>query len=226
MKSLKRLNDPIFANFNISERALLEILERRRERDSREIDKESIKLFLSRVTDSGFPFQGHFDYADLVVDQSTGTYAVRGIFPNPGEEIVAGGFVKIRIPTDMQENALLVPELAIGADQAGRYVLVVDGQDVVERRNVTVGSKHRSGDPEFGDMVVIEEGLRADDRVVILGVQRARPGAKVRPDPVELPPVEDELESVRQGEASAGQPADTQPAQPQTAAPPADQPTP
>ena len=217
--------DPIYANFNISERALLKLRERRRA-GADEIDKEQVKILLGRATDPGFPFQGHFDYADLAVDQSTGTYAIRGILPNPDLDIVPGLFVRIRVPIGEQEDALLVPELAIGADQAGRYVLAVNSQDVVERRNVTVGSRYRSDDPKFGDMVVVEDGLRADDRVVVSGVQWARPGGKVRPDPVELPALEEELESVRQDEVSAGQPANAQPSQPPTAAPAADQPTP
>jgi len=217
--------DPIYANFNISERALLKLRERRRPGDD-QIDKEQIKVLLGRAADPGFPFEGHFDYADLTVDQSTGTYAIRGIFPNPDLEIVPGLFVRIRVPIGEQEDSLLVPELAMGADQAGRYVLVVNSQDEVERRNVTVGSKYRSGDPQFGDMVVVEEGLRADDRVIIVGLQRARPGGKVRPEPVELPAVVDELESARREEVPAGPPAEAQPAQPQTAVPPAGQPTP
>jgi len=217
--------DPIYANFNISERALLK-LRKERPAGAGRIDKEKVRILLGRATDPAFPFQGHFDYADLAVDQSTGTYAIRGIFPNPDLEIVPGLFVRIRVPIGEQDGALLVPELAIGADQAGRYVLVVDSQDVVERRNVTVGSKYRSDAPKFGDMVVIEDGLRADDRVVVSGVQWARPGGKVRPEPVELPSLEKELESARQDEVPAGQPADAPPAQPQTAAPPADQPTP
>ncbi|HUT95108.1 MAG TPA: efflux RND transporter periplasmic adaptor subunit [Thermoguttaceae bacterium] len=217
--------DPIYANFNISERALLKLRERRRP-GADEIDKQQVKVLLGRATDPGFPFEGHFDYADLAVDQSTGTYAIRGIFPNADLDIVPGLFVRIRVPIGQQEGALLVPELAMGADQAGRYVLVVNSQDEVERRAVTVGSKYRSGDPQFGDMVVVEEGLQAADRVIIVGLQRARPGGKVRPEPVELPAVVDELESARQQEVPAGPPAEAQPSPPRAAVPAPDQPTP
>jgi RND family efflux transporter MFP subunit len=217
--------DPIYANFNISERALLKLREQR-DRKTGEIKKETVRMFLARANDSGFPFQGNFDYADLAVDQSTGTYSVRGIFPNPDLEIVPGLFVRIRVPIGEQENALLVPETALGADQAGRYLLVVNSKNVVERRNVTVGSKHRAVDLKYGHMVVIEEGLRADDRVVIEGLQRGRPGREVTAEPVELPALEDELAVVQEEDVAPDKRGSTAPAEPQTAAPPGDEPTP
>ena len=210
--------DPIYANFNISERALLKLRERRSPGDEN-IVKEQIRVLLGRATDPGFPFEGHFDYADLAVDQGTGTYAIRAIFPNPNLDIVPGLFVRIRVLGGQREGLLFVPELAIGADQAGRYVLVVNPEDEVERREVTVGSKYRSGDSQFGDMVVVEEGLQPDDRVIIVGLQRARPGAKVRPEPVELPAVVDEIEAARAKQAPTRPPAAVQPSAPVGAQP-------
>ena len=171
--------DPIYANFNISESTLLRIRGVARDRDERAIDKKTVKLYLQRANDKGFPFEGHFDYADLAVDQSTGTFMIRGIFPNSDYDIVPGLFVRIRLPMGVRENALLVPERAIGADQRGRYVLVVTGQDEVKRRNVTLGAKRE-------DMVVIEDGLTAQEWVIVEGLQRARPGTKVSPQQTEL----------------------------------------
>jgi hypothetical protein len=84
-----------------------------------------------------------------------------------------GYFVRVRIPLD-QQNALLVPDVALGSDQAGRYVLVVNTDNVVEQRKVQTG-------PLEGDLRVIESGLKADDRVVIAGMLRAIPGQKVDP---------------------------------------------
>lgn len=171
--------DPIYAKFNISENDLLRILEGTPRDERRESKEKTLKLYLARATDTGFPFEGRFDYADLAVDQSTGTYAIRGVFPNPDESIVPGLFVRIRIPMGVLEDALLIPEIALGADQAGRYVLVVNSENNVDRKNVTVGSKH-------GDMVVISEGIEPDDWVIVQGVQRARPGAAVTPERTEL----------------------------------------
>jgi multidrug efflux pump subunit AcrA (membrane-fusion protein) len=87
----------------------------------------------------------------------------------------------VRVPYDQQENALLVPDVALGSDQAGRYVLVVNGDNVVEQRKV------RTGQVE-GELRVIESGLNADDRVVIAGLLRAIPGQKVDPQLQKIEP--------------------------------------
>ncbi|MEW6273304.1 MAG: efflux transporter periplasmic adaptor subunit, partial [Thermodesulfobacteriota bacterium] len=86
---------------------------------------------------------------------------------------VPGTYVRLRVPT-RRERALLVPDLAVAADQAGRYVLVVDEQNVVERRDVEVGTL-------TGRMRRIVDGLELDQWVVVNGLQRARPGARVAP---------------------------------------------
>jgi RND family efflux transporter MFP subunit len=180
--------DPIYANFNISERELLELRERAPRREKAELseeEKKEIDFYLQRDNDEGFPFKGHFSYADLGVDQSTGTFMVRGVFPNPDYDIVPGLFVRIRVPIGVQENALLVPERAVGADQAGRFVLIVNSENTVERRDVTLGTKVK-------EMVVINQGLQADEWVVIEGVQRARPGANVQREEIKLPAPEQE----------------------------------
>ena len=179
--------DPIYAYFNISERALLEIMDKvpasERRKDD---DPEPRPLFLKRANDEGFPFEGKVDFADLGVDQSTGTYLVRGLFPNSEQKIVPGLFVRVRIPIGVAKNALIVPERAVTGDQAGKFVLIVNSEEKVERRNVTLGIKAKG-------MVVISEGLRADDRVVVDGIQRARPGVKVKAvqaKPEEMPTLE------------------------------------
>jgi RND family efflux transporter MFP subunit len=166
--------DPIYANFNISERALLNIIQQTPHNEQNRVALGDVKLFLRRANDTDFLFEGRGDYAALDVDQSTGTFLIRGIFPNPERKIVPGLFVRIRLPLDVQKDALLVPERAVGADQRGKYVLVVNRENEVERQPVTVGTK-------TDDMVVIREGLEAGAQVIIEGLQRARPGAKVTP---------------------------------------------
>ncbi len=194
--------DPIFANFNISERDLLELRERSPRENREEIDKENIKIFLARANDTGFPFEGHFDYADLEVDQSMGTYMIRGIFPNPNFEIFPGLFVRVRVPIGEDDDALLVPERAVGADQAGRYLLVVNSDNVVERRNVVIGTK-------VGDLVVVSEGLLADEAVIVDGIQRARPGVTVEPQRIELAIGDEQIEATRGGGAPPPAPAES-----------------
>ncbi|WP_206668909.1 efflux RND transporter periplasmic adaptor subunit [Bremerella volcania] len=165
--------DQIYANFSISERAFLEFIDKQT-REERENHSGKVPLYLARATDTTYPFRGSFNFADLAVDESTGTFAVRGVFPNPDLKIVPGLFVRIRAPIEQKKDALLIPESATGFDQAGSYLLVVNKNNTVERRDVTLGNK-------FGPMVVVSSGLKADEPVVIEGVQRSRPGAIVAP---------------------------------------------
>ena len=125
-------------------------------------------------TDTGFPHQGTLDYVSPTLNQSTGTIAVRGILKNADRLLLPGYFVRVRVPFDKQDSALLVPDSALGADQGGRYVLVVNAENVVEQRKVTTG-------PLDGDLRVIETGLKPDDKVVVGGLLRAIPGQKVDP---------------------------------------------
>jgi multidrug efflux pump subunit AcrA (membrane-fusion protein) len=78
----------------------------------------------------------------LGVESATGTFRLRGVFPNPSPRLITPGMtVRIRVPTGVIEGALLVPEAALGADQRGRYLLIVNSEDKVERRDVTLGRK-------------------------------------------------------------------------------------
>ena len=90
-------------------------------------------------TETGYPHKGKLDYAAPTINQSTGTLAVRGVLPNADRILLPGYFVRVRVPFDQQQNALLVPDVALGSDQAGRYVLVVNGDNVVEQRKVGPG---------------------------------------------------------------------------------------
>jgi RND family efflux transporter MFP subunit len=183
--------NPIHVYFNISERALLEAA-KKRSRQSSKTDITGIKAYLRRALDDGFPFEGHLDYADLGVDQSTGTFTIRAVFPNPNLEILPGLFVRVRIPLGTTHNAVLLPERSIGFDQVGRFVMIVGDGNIVERRNIELGAK-------YGDMVVIASGLSGTETVVIDGIQRARPGGEVTPKETQLARVEGSIETVEEG---------------------------
>jgi len=170
-------NDPIWANFNINERFLLN-LERQpgREKDG-SLDPTSIKVRLKRSGDTGFPFEGHLDYYDPKIDQDTGTLQLRAVFDNkPGGNnvLLPGLFVRVQVQIGQYENALLIPERAISRDPAGAFVYVVDDQNKAVRKNVMLGTKHK-------DMMVIESGIEQGDSVIVDGIQRVRPGAEVDP---------------------------------------------
>ena len=132
-------------------------------------------LDMALANETGYPHRGYIDFADNTVDPNTGTLQLRATFVNPPPYYLAPGlFVRLRVPIGRREHALLVPQRALGTDQAGRFLLVVNNENVVERRDVEVG-------PEEGDMQVIEKGISPEERFVVEGLQQARPGSKVQP---------------------------------------------
>jgi RND family efflux transporter MFP subunit len=170
-------NDPIWANFNINERFLLSLERQKRSATGVPPDPTTMKVFLQRAGDAGFPFEGHLDYYAPKVDQNTGTMQVRAVFDNElGDDnfLLPGLFVRVRVQVGEYENATLIPERAVNRDQAGAFVYGVDSQNKAVRKNVTVGTK-------YNGMIVIESGIEADDAVIVDGIQRVRPGAEVDP---------------------------------------------
>ena len=166
-------SDPIYVSFNVSEQDVLRIRQEIRRRGLSPEDLRKVPVEIGLQTDNGYPHEGTLDYAAPTVNQSTGTLPVRAILHNPDHVLLPGYFVRVRIPTE-QGEALLVPDVALGSDQGGRYVLVVNAQNLVEQRKVEVG-------PAVGELRVIERGLKPDDRVVVAGALRALPGQTVDP---------------------------------------------
>ena len=170
--------DPIYVNFSINEQDVQRLradqirrglsLARARE----ELQKIPIEAALQ--TESGYPHRGVLEYAAPVVNQSTGTHDVRAVFQNPERALLPGNFLRVRVPVGQQRDAVLVPDVALGSDLAGRYLLVVNADNVVEQRKVETGSVE-------GELRVIENGLKGDERVVVGGTLRAIPGQKVDP---------------------------------------------
>jgi RND family efflux transporter MFP subunit len=175
--------DPIYVNFNVNEQDVLRIRAEARRLGMTASDLTQLPIEVGLQTEDGYPHKGKLDYAAPTINQSTGTLAVRGVLPNPDRVLLPGYYVRVRVPFNKQENALLVPDVALGSDQSGRYVLVVNGENVVEQRKVQTG-------PLEGELRVIESGLKAEDRVVVAGLLRAIPGQKVDPQlqKIEAPP--------------------------------------
>lgn len=164
----------IYAYFNLSENDLLMLSRLYGSKDSQgQTNKPDTPCFLALADETDFTRQGKVDFVDTQVDQGTGTLTVRAVFVNNDGLLLPGLFVRIRVPLKKKE-ALLVPNLAVGIDQAGRYLLVVNGDNLVEQRQVTVGQ-------QIDHLRVIEKGLKPDDWIIINGMQQARPGAKVTP---------------------------------------------
>jgi RND family efflux transporter MFP subunit len=166
--------DPIYVNFMVNEQDVLRIREEARRRGITMEELKQLPVEVGLQTETGYPHKGKLDYISPTLNQATGTLAVRGLFANPDRTLLPGFFVRVRVPFSEQKNALLVPDIALGSDQGGRYVLLVNGENVVEQRTVQTG-------PLEGDLRVIESGLKPDDRVITAGLLRAIPSQKVDP---------------------------------------------
>jgi RND family efflux transporter MFP subunit len=181
--------DPMYVYFNLNENDLLRVMSMWRNRVKEkglDPDKDSdarpeIPLYLGLANEDGYPHEGIADFAESGVDTATGTLQLRGVFPNPGPArvIVPGLFARVRMPVDKREKALMVTERAIGADQGGNYLLTVNSDNVVEMKPIRMGQL-------VDGLRVIEEGLQHGERVIVQGVQRARPGGKVDPEKIDM----------------------------------------
>ncbi len=162
----------IYAYFSVSEVDFLNSLQGAlKALDKKNGEKTEVEVGLANET--GYPHTGRIDFIDTQVDPSTGTVKVRAVLPNPEETLMPGMFVRVRIPIETKKR-LVIPDEAVMSDQAGDYVLIVKSDDTVERRRVTRGQQD-------GRLRVIEKGLTEKDRVIIEGLQQARPGSKVKP---------------------------------------------
>ena len=166
--------DPIWVNFTVNEQDVLRIRAEAQRRGLTSADLKQFPIQVGLQTETGYPHEGHLDYVAPTLNQSTGTLAVRGLVPNDKRVLLPGYFVRVRVPFDQDKNALLVPDTALGSDQGGRYLLVVNKDNVVEQRKVQIGAADNG-------LRVIEGGLKPDDRVVIAGLLRVIPGQKIDP---------------------------------------------
>jgi RND family efflux transporter MFP subunit len=175
--------DPIYVNFNVNEQDVLRIRAEARRKGLTAADLKQTPVEVGLQSEDGYPHEGKLDYAAPTINQSTGTLAVRGIIPNADRVLLPGYFVRVRVPVDKQQDALLIPDTALGSDQSGRYVLVVTADNVVEQRKVQTG-------PLDNGLRVIDDGVKGDDRIVIAGMLRVIPGEKVDPQlqKIEQPP--------------------------------------
>ena len=168
--------DPIKAYFTVSEPQYLEWRKRFPTEASRlEADKK-LRLQLILADGSTYPHEGTFYFADRQVNESTGAIRIAGLFPNPNNVLKPGGYAKVRAVIRTEEQALLVPQRAVSELQGGYQVAVLDADNKVNIRAVTVG-------PQVDRRWVIASGLHPGERVVAEGVQKVRTGVRVNPKP-------------------------------------------
>jgi RND family efflux transporter MFP subunit len=141
----------------------------------------SALVSLRLIDEPDYSHPGRMDFLDNVIDRSSGTIRGRAVFANPNGVFAPGMFGRLRVPGSPSYQALLVPDAAIGTEQARKYVLVVDGENVVRQKYVTLGQVS-------DNLRVIKEGLAPEDQVIVNGLMRARPGQKVTPQEEGAPP--------------------------------------
>jgi RND family efflux transporter MFP subunit len=188
--------DPIYVVANLSEQEVLKIRANLGQHRLTFADLRKVPVDVGLSDQTGFPLQGTIEYVAPGIDPSTGTLLVRGILANPDRTLLPGFFVRMRLPVaKVDRSALLVPDRALQEDQGGRYLLVLNKEDIVEQRYVQLGQL-------IGTLRVITSGLKPDDRVVVGDLWRANPGTKVTPQLTAL------------DASSAGSPAGTSPGGP------------
>jgi RND family efflux transporter MFP subunit len=167
--------DPIYVVANISTQQALQIRANLDQRRLTLAELQQVPVEAALSDETGFPHRGTIEYVAPQIDPATGTLLVRGVMRNPNRTLLPGMFVKIRLPMGkVVRSALLVPDRALQEDQGGRYLLVLDQDNVIRQRYVQLGEL-------IGALRVIASGLNPDDRVVVGELWRATPGTKVVP---------------------------------------------
>lgn len=128
---------------------------------------------LRLIDEDSFGHEGFIDFVDNAIDRSSGTIRGRAQFANPKALFTAGMFARIQVDAGPPREALLVPDAAIGTEQVRKFVYVVDGENVARPKYVTPG--------QLVDNLRVVSGLDPADRVIVNGLMRVRPGAKVTP---------------------------------------------
>lgn len=166
--------DPIYVYFNVSEADIAALRPMSHLPVDARTDPEH-PITIAVAGEEGFPHLGHLDFAAAAVTPTTGTLLMRGVIHNPDGLILPGQHARVRVQVGKERPALLVPKTAVGMDQRGSYVMIVNAQDTVERRDVTPGASHDA-------YYAVESGLTGEERVVVNGILRAIPGRRVAPE--------------------------------------------
>ncbi len=160
--------DPIRFEFTWDEASYLRFLRVHKDAHGPNLN---VPVKLKLIDEANFAHDGHMDFIDNAIDRSSGAIRGRAEFANPDGTFTPGMFARIRVAMAPPAEALLVPDTAIGTEQVRKFVFVLDADDVARQSYVTLGAL-------VDGLRVIKSGLKADDRVVINGLMRVRPGAK------------------------------------------------
>jgi len=186
---------PMYAYFDVDERSMLRYQQlARASNQTKARGRAPVSLTLANETIE--PQQGVLDFVDNRVDPTTGTIRTRGVFHNTNRLLTPGLFVRVRIPGSDTYQALLVSDRAISTDQGQKHVWVVNEQNVVEYRQVSVGALQNDG------LRVVNTGVKSGEWIVVNGLQRVRPGVTVAPQRGDMPTLQANAREDRQAVAA------------------------
>ncbi|MDD1620516.1 MAG: efflux RND transporter periplasmic adaptor subunit [Methylococcaceae bacterium] len=171
--------DPVYVYVDADEQSVLKYRRHAQQHGKASADLKGTPLELAVADETGFPHQGRLDYIAPREDAATGTLTLRGVFANPDELLSPGFFARLRVQASAAYPALLLPDRAVASDQGQRFVWVLNQDNQAEYRKVTPGAL-------VGQQRVIREGLKPGDWVVVEGLQKLKPGAKVNPERTSL----------------------------------------
>ena len=164
--------DPIYANFTQSGTDLQRLRQAFKSGKLKRAGTAKAELLLD---DGGvYPLPGKIFFTDMAVDPGTGAVSLRAVFPNPKRDLLPGMFVRIRFPEADAENVIRVPQRAVQSGTQGQFVMVVGAENKATPQPVKTGGM-------AGEDFIIADGLKGGERVIVDGLQRARPGTVVKP---------------------------------------------
>ena len=170
---------PIYASFDADEQIVVRALSDLPSGTSARAQLERIPVQMGTAATADTPYTGRLQLVDNQVDAKSGTVRVRAVFDNADGTLMPGQFARLRMGQAKPAKALLVSERAVGTDQSKRYVMVVGADNTASYREVTLGA-HVDG------LRIVRSGLKPDERVIVNGLQRVRPGAAVAPESVPM----------------------------------------
>jgi RND family efflux transporter MFP subunit len=169
--------DPIHFFFNVSEAdgmAYKRLVEKGEIPSARD-EKKKVQVEAQLIDETGWPLKGAIDFVDNTYDRSTGTIRVRAAFPNPDYFITPGQFGRVRVPMSQLHPVLLVPDAAVVTDQSTKMLFSVAPDGTVVPKPVELGPV------VDGNLRIVRGGITKDDKIIVAGLLRARPGQKVTP---------------------------------------------
>ena len=171
--------DPIYATFDADEQTFLKYSELARNGKRASARADGVPIRMALAGEDGFPREGKMDFLDNQLDPATGTIRGRAIFRNADASLTPGLFARLRLPGTAAYAGVLIQDRAVGTDLDKRFVYVVDSNRTVQYRAVTLG-------PLVDGLRLVRDGLAEGDSIVVNGLQRVRPGAKVEPEIVQM----------------------------------------